>query len=1166
MTEITERAQTELLRALFEIPDEHQLESGSAEELRSALEHTRQALTSFRMLAESTMAGLYFIYDGVFQYVNPAFVELFGYRSAEEIIGLQPMELVHSGDRAKVAEFIRRRVEGEVDSVRYSFRGLKADGGEILCEVLGRGVDFGGQTAIAGTVFDITEREQASRAVIQSEALFRGLSEQSPNMIVIVREGHIVYCNRTIELLTGYPAAKLSGGGFKFNDLVAPESQLRVAVHFDEHLRGDQGPPLEYQMRKQDGQTLQVSQTTRLIQHDDQLAVMAIITDVTERVAVERERERLLHDLQRRLQRETALKEATSVFASTLEVNQVLGHLAERLCAAANATSVYICSYDPDTQRSTTLADSYSAEASENERISDLGTEYALELEFPGTAEYIEGGEPFVTHLDDPDLGEPERRHMRKYGAQSTLIVPMQVAGKINAYAEIWESRRRREFSQDEIELCWAIAQQAAIAIGSGKLFEQANREIAERERAQEALRQSEQRYRAVAESANTGIAIADIDNRLTYVNPALAELLKYRVEDLEGVLLSELMDADQYAKVVEQTQLRIEGVRSQYELVLNRRDGEKRQVLISASPIVDAEGNYQAGIGIITDITELKSTQDALSVAIVRMEEALERARELAETEEALRDTISSLSGSLNLDEVLDRILENVGRVVPHDTADIMLLRGAGEDRGLTPVRGRGYRERGIEKWLLEQNLPWKEMQNFRRMERTGRPVAIPDTRNHPGWIELPETIWIRSYAGAPLRHMGRTIGFLNLSSELPGTYRQAHAESLQVFADQAAVAIENARLYSQAQDEIGERKRVERALRSSEQRYRSVFEGVRDAIIVQGLDGEIVEANQSAYALFGWSREQALGCSLEELIPEVKPLMRRAREDPGALPTAPVEFEAEGAGGRQFPVELRFQLYRLDEQEVVLVVARDITDRKLASEAERELVRMKVQFILSASHSLRTPLHTLMGFLELLTSGKVTDPARQADFLARASDDAARIYSLISDLMDAARIEVGEQGLQLEVLRAGDLIDRAVVARRSEAVQAGIELLQAESSAAVVLQADARRLGAALDAVLHNAIRYSPSGSQVSIQAERVRDEAVLTVRDQGPGIAAADLRALLGGSELGGTSPLKASSGPGLGLYMANSVVHAHGGRLEIDSQVGQGTTVRMRLPAP
>lgn len=1165
MTETTERAQTELLRGLFESPAKHPIETDSAEELLRVLEHTRQALGSFRMLAESTMAGLYFLYDDVFQYVNPAFVELFGFQSAEEVIGRRPTELVHPADRAKVAEHIRKRVEGEVESVRYSFRGLKADGSEILCEVLGRAVDFGGRTAIAGTVFDITEREQASKAVIQSEALFRGLSEQSPNMIVIVREGHIVYCNRTAELLTGYPAAKLSGGGFKFNDLVAPESQLRVAVHFDEHLRGDQGPPLEYKMRTQDGQAREVSQSTRLIQHDNQLAVMAIITDVTERKAVEREREQLLGDLQRRLERETVLKEATSVFASTLQVDQVLRHLAERLCVAANATSVYICSYDPDTRVSTTLADSYSAEASDVERVSDLGTEYALEFEFTGTAEYIERGEPFVTHADDPELGEPERRHRRKYGAQSTLIVPMQVAGKISTYAEIWESRRRREFSQDEIELCRAIAQQAAIAIESGKLYQQANREIAERERAQEALRQSEQRYRAVAESANTGIAIADIDNRLTYVNPALAELLHYRVEDLEGILLSELMDADQYARVVEQTQLRLGGVRSQYQLVLNRRDGEKRQVLISASPIVDAEGNYQAGIGVITDITELKSTQDALSVAMVRMEDALERARELAETEEALRDTISSLSGSLNLDEVLDRILENVGKVVPHDTADIMLLEGAGEDRGLRPVRGRGYQERGIEKWLLEQNLPWKEMRNFRRMERTGRPVAISETKNYPGWIDLPETAWIRSYAGAPLRHMGRTIGFLNLSSELPGTYRQVHAESLQVFADQAAVAIENARLYSQAQDEISERKRVERALRSSEQRYRSVFEGVQDAILVQSLEGEIVEANRSAKQLFGLKREQAVGRSLQQLIPDVEPLMRRARGDPAALPTAPVEFEAVGSGGRRFPVELRFQPYQLDEQAVVLIVARDITDRKLAAEAERELVRMKVQFILSASHSLRTPLHTLMGFLELLTAGKVTDPERQADFLARASDDASRIYALITDLMDAARIEVGEQGLQLEVLAAGEVIERAAAARQSEAVHAGIELMLGESSGTIALQADAHRLGAALDAVLHNAIRYSPPGSQVSLAAERVNNEIVLTVRDQGPGIAAADLRALLGGSDSGGSSPLKASSGPGLGLYMANSIVRAHGGRLEIDSRVGQGTTVRMRLPA-
>lgn len=843
--EAIQRAQAEPLGETFNLPDDLKMAEATREQLAAALQRTRRALDSFRLIAESSMAGLYLLQRGVFQYVNPAFVQLFGYRSAEEIVGRQPVELVHPEDRATVAEYIRQRVEGEAEAVRYSFRGLRADGSEIRCEVLGRAIRFDGDPAIAGTVIDVTERN-----------------------------------------------------------------------------------------------------------------------------AVEQERQR-----------------------------------------------------------------------------------------------------------------------------------------------------------------------------------------------AQEALRQSEQRYRAVAESANTGIAIADSDNRLTYVNPALAELLKYRVEDLEGALLSELTDPDQYQILVEQTKRRTRGERSQYELTLNRRDGEKRHVLVSASPIFDAQGKYQAGIGVLTDITELKSTQDALSVAIVRMEDALERTRELAQTEEALRDTISSLSGSLNLDEVLERILENVGRVVPHDTADIMLLQGEGDRRELRAVRGRGYRERGTEEWVLGASLPWREMQNFRRMERTGRPVAISDTRAYPGWVELPETSWIRSYAGAPLRHMGQTIGFLNLSSELPGAYRQVHADSLQVFADQAAVAIENARLYAQAQDEIAERKRVERALRGSEKRYRKVFEGVQDAILVLNLGGEILEANHGAYALFGLDDQDR---SFAGQIPQVTAILSQAGGDPSALPTAPIELELAGAQGRQFPVELRFQPHRLDDQAVVLVVGRDITDRKLGEEAERELVRMKVQFILSASHSLRTPLHTLMGFLELLTAGKVTDPERQADFLRRAAEDAGRIYALISELMDTARIEVGEQGLQLETVDAGDLIDRVVAGRQLESAEAGVRVLHRRAAGALTVQADPVRLGAALDAILHNAVRYSPSGTQVELQVERAGQEVCIDVRDHGPGIADADLQALLGKPDSSRPSAARPSSGPGLGLYLANSILRAHGGRLEIDSRLGSGTVVRMCLP--
>jgi signal transduction histidine kinase len=168
----------------------------------------------------------------------------------------------------------------------------------------------------------------------------------------------------------------------------------------------------------------------------------------------------------------------------------------------------------------------------------------------------------------------------------------------------------------------------------------------------------------------------------------------------------------------------------------------------------------------------------------------------------------------------------------------------------------------------------------------------------------------------------------------------------------------------------------------------------------------------------------------------------------------------------------------------------------------------------------------------------------------------------------MDAARIEVGEQGLQSEPVRAAELVARIVEARKELATGSGVELALEPVSAEVVIQADRRRLGAAIDAVLHNAIRYSPSGSQVQLRVTQTDRQVEFEIRDQGPGIPPADLQALTGASSLRGqhgSGSLRASSGPGLGLYLANNIVRAHGGQLEIHSRVGQGTTVFLRLPS-
>ncbi len=211
-------------------------------------------------------------------------------------------------------------------------------------------------------------------------------------------------------------------------------------------------------------------------------------------------------------------------------------------------------------------------------------------------------------------------------------------------------------------------------------------------------------------------------------------------------------------------------------------------------------------------------AAQAAIALENARLYQGEREQRALAE---ALRDTAAALVSTLDFDQVLERVLTHAGQVVPHDAGTIML-----DEQGVARVaRSRGYAERGLAS-VSEVRFPIAATSNLRYMSETWRPLVVPDTTSYPGWTDLPETNWIRSYAAAPIKVKGQVVGFINLDSAASGFFTQAHAERLQAFADQAAIAIENARLYSSLQ-EINNQLRV--ALRAKDEMIQNVSHELR-------------------------------------------------------------------------------------------------------------------------------------------------------------------------------------------------------------------------------------------------------------------------------------------------------------------------------------------------
>jgi signal transduction histidine kinase len=236
----------------------------------------------------------------------------------------------------------------------------------------------------------------------------------------------------------------------------------------------------------------------------------------------------------------------------------------------------------------------------------------------------------------------------------------------------------------------------------------------------------------------------------------------------------------------------------------------------------------------------------------------------------------------------------------------------------------------------------------------------------------------------------------------------------------------------------------------------------------------------------------------------------------------------------------------------------------RQLASQNEQllEADRVKDEFVALISHDLRTPLTSIMGYLELtLDNGNLTE--EQRGYLDIVDRNAYRLLHLVNDLLFVARFEAGQLDLQRSDVDLAAVVRQSVAEAEPRAVAGGIDLT-CEARDVPALQVDRGRMFQLMDNLVSNAIKFTPAGGDVRVSLAPVNGVVRLEVSDTGIGIASAEQQRLFERFFRASAASERQIPGTGLGLYIARAIVEAHGGSIAVHSEPGEGTSFCVDLP--
>jgi two-component system, cell cycle sensor histidine kinase DivJ len=403
---------------------------------------------------------------------------------------------------------------------------------------------------------------------------------------------------------------------------------------------------------------------------------------------------------------------------------------------------------------------------------------------------------------------------------------------------------------------------------------------------------------------------------------------------------------------------------------------------------------------------------------------------------------------------------------------------------------------------------------------------------------------------------------------SRLPADITQVYAFSI------FAVVVQGAVIAAAAQDR---RRAADKAAADGAAMYRFLADNAMDLITRHAPDGRIRFASPASQPLLGREPNEMTGLAPSSLVhaEDLKAMQAAFVQASYFARAASAEVRMRRQDGTYVWVETRCRPAQQTNAETadIVAVTRDISERKAheeelveARDQAEEASRAKSRFLANMSHELRTPLNAIIGFSEVMSRemfGPVGGP-KYLEYTRLIHESGTHLLELINGILDMSKIEAGKFELYEEIFPLEDTVESALRFVKLQADRAGLVLKAGIAPGARSIFADKRAIKQILINLLTNGVKYTPRGGEVRVSAVLRPDGIELAVSDSGVGIPKTDLDRLGKPFEQVEGEHVRAKEGTGLGLALVKALTAMHGGDATIESVVGEGTTVHVRLP--